>query len=780
MRQSKTVAALVLLLAGTHPARAAPATIEGDVRDSLGRPIAGAAIVLEGADGRAVARATGDSGGHFVFGAVPAGTYAIVADKENFEEGTAIVSPGPSGKATAELVLPSRQALDMAVIARKLNEARNELSPETGSSAYTMDSQAIAELPQGGNTSLNQVLLQAPGIAEDSAASGNLHIRGEHANLQYRINGIVLPEGISGFGPVLDSHIVDSMQLLTGTLPAQYGDHTAGIVDIHTRSGAFEKATTLDMSGGSHDVMQPSLTTSGTDGKVNYFLSGNVLSSNDGMESPTDKINPIHDHSTQGKGFGYVDYLLNPTNRLDVIFGTSVSQYQIPNNPGQSPGFAVAGAGIVDSASLTESQTEQTHYATIALQGTSGEWGYQLAPYLLYSQVHFRPDPVGDLEYNGVAADVLRADTAVGLQADGSVRLGDRHTLRAGIVTQHDAAAADNSSSVLAADANGNQTADTTPFTITDNHHKESMRAGIYLQDEWKLTDRLTMNYGARFDQLDAYVDENQLSPRLGFVYKPTDSTTLHAGYARTFTPPPLELISAGSVALFNLTTAASAVQQSDPVKAERANSFDAGITQKLGDHWQVGLDGYDKFVKNLLDEGQFGQALVLTPFNYAKGKIYGLEATASYTADKLTGYANFAASRALGKDIISGQTTFGQDELDYISGHWVHLDHDQTFTGSAGLSYQVLENTKASADAVIGSGLRNGFANTGHLPLYDVYNLGLVQHVPIDANGVDVRFAVLNVLDSQYELRDGTGIGVGAPQWGARRAFTMGLSRTF
>lgn len=782
MRYSFAAAVLAVLVAASSPAQAQQATVEGDVHDSLGRPIIGAIVKLEGADGKAIGHTAADQNGHFVFKAVPAGTYAVIADQEHYEEGTAIVVSGPAGATTAGLVLKATAALDMAVVAKRLDEARNMLSPQTGTSAYTIDSQAIRDLPQGGATPFHQVLLQAPGVAQDSAASGNLHIRGEHANLQYRLNGILLPEGVTSFGEVLDARIVDRMQLLTGALPAQYGYHTAGIVEIQTKSGAFDQGSTADLYGGTLATRQPSMTTSGSDGKINYFLSGNVLQSQDGIESPSPKSHPIHDDTTQGKGFGYVDYLLTPTDRLAVIFGTSVSQYQIPNNPGQPRQDLNDGSYSlpnVDSVNLTESQTEQSHYGTIALQGTRGDWCYQVAPYIRYSQVHFRPDPVGDLEYNLVASDVLRADTAAGLQADGSYKANDSHTFRAGIVTQHDRASTANSSTVFPADANGNQLAGT-PFTIVDNHHKEGMLSGVYLQDEWQLTDQLTMNYGARFDQLNAYLDENQLSPRLSFVYKPVESTTLHAGYARTFTPPPLELISPSSVALFNNTTAQSAVSQSDPVKSERSHSVDVGVTQKLGDQWQVGLDSYGKFVKHLLDEGQFGQALVLTPFNYRIGKIYGLEASASYTADKLTGYANFAASRALGKDIESAQTTFGQDELSFISSHWVHLDHDQTFTGSAGVSYQLLEDTKATATAVIGSGLRNGFANTGHLPFYDTYNLGLTQHLPVDAKGVDVRLAVINVFDHKYELRDGSGIGVGAPQWGARRGFFMGLSKAF
>ena len=771
---------LALMVAG-HEARADQAAIEGHVHDSLGRPIAGASVILQGADGKILARTTGDHNGHFVFHDIGAGTYAIVADKDSYEEGTAIVSATESSTASADLVLQTRTALDMEVVARRLDEARNMLSPQTGTSAYTIDSEAIKSLPQGGNTSFNQVLEQAPGVARDSF--GQVHVRGEHANLQYRLNGILLPESISGFGQVLDSRIVDRMQLLTGALPAQYGYRTAGVVDIRTKSGAFEQGGVADFYGGSNLTAEPSVIYSGTMGKANYFLAGDFLSSDYGIESPTAKLHPLHDETKQGKGFGYVDYLLNPTNRLTVIFGTSVGQFQIPNNPGQSPSYdptlPITAMASIDSAKLKETQLEQTHYGTVALQGTSGDWGYQVAPYMRYSQIHFRPDPVGDLDYNLVSSDVLRANLAVGLQADGSYRLNDRHTLRSGIVVQHENSANNNSSTVFPADNTGAQVAGD-PFTIVDNHHKEAMEYGIYLQDEWSLTDRLTVNYGARFDQVSAYTNENQVSPRLGVVYKATDATTFHAGYARNFTPPPLELVASGSVSLFNNTTAQSEVQQADTVKAERSHSFDVGISHKLDDHWQLGLDSYYKAVKNMLDEGQFGQALVFTPFNYRIGKIYGAEATASFTAEKLTGYFNVAASRAMGKDIISSQVSFGQDELDYISNHWVHLDHDQTYTASAGLSYQVYEDTKISADALAGTGLRKGFANTQHLAPYGQINLGLTQHLPLDDKGADLRLVVVNVTDSKYEIRDGSGIGVGAPQWGPRRGFFMGMSRKF
>lgn len=670
---------------------------------------------------------------------------------------------------------------DIVVIGKRLDEARNTLSPKTGTSAYTFDAATIDALPQGANTDFNQILEQAPGVARDSY--GQVHVRGEHANLQYRLNGILLPEGITGFGQVLDSNIIGKMTLLTGALPAQYGTRTAGIVDITTRNGAFENGGRVDLYGGSNGTFEPSLTYQGHDGPLNYFFSGTYENTDRGVEPPTGARSPIHDQAIEKRFFGYSSYVLNPSARISMIAGTSVSRFQIPNNPDQTPSFTVAGAPDIASADLNENQREENDYATLALQGIADGVSYQIAPYVRYSRVHFTPDNVGDLEFNGVASDVLRTNLAAGLQTDASYEINDWHTLRAGFIVQHENAVADNSSAVFSTEAPFSPgSPSTTPMTVVDNNQKIGMTYGAYVQDEWTPTDALTINYGLRFDAVNAYVNESQLSPRLGLVYRLDSATDFHAGYARTFTPPPLELVAPSSVAKFNGTTNEAANPVNDPVKSERSHSFDVGLTHRLSDHLTLGVDGYYKLVTNLLDEGQFGQALVFTPFNYAHGKIYGAEFTAAYNKGPVDAYANLAISRAMGKQVVSGQFNFDPDELAYIADHYVHLDHDQTYTASWGVSYRVSQDTRLSADGLVGSGLREGFANTEHLPFYTQINLGVTQkvHVPGQMGGPEIRLAVVNLLDKVYEIRDGSGIGVGAPQFGPRRGLFVGVSQTF
>lgn len=789
-RRTRIAAAAAVSLAVAPAALAQADEVTGTVRDALGRPLAAASVQLERADGGIVASVATDREGHYAFPGVAAGTYAVVASESGYQTGTAVVTAG-TGAGRTDLTLAAAQALDLAVIARRLDQARNNLSPETGSSTYTIDDQAVQDVPTGDATAFDKVLLQAPGIAQDSAASGQMHVRGEHADVQYRINGVLLPEGISGFGTVLDSGIIDSMNVIDGTLPAQYGYRTAAIVDIQTRDGAFTPGTSGDLTLGSHATIAPEIDTAGSVGALSYFASGSAYRSDYGIEGPTSAADPLHDATDQGKGFGYASYLLNPSTRLNLVLGSAVSRFQVPDNPGQPVSYTVTGAPIVDSSRLDETQLEETDFATLALQGTSGAFDYQVAPYARYTLLHFTPDAVGDLEYNGVASNVQRTDLATGLQADGGWRLDDRHTLRAGFMAQGETAVADNTSSVFSLDpaspiyCNPAATPGTacTPFSLTDDHSKLGTLYGVYLQDEWKPLPRLTVNYGARFDQVNAYVSGNQVSPRLGTIYQVTDAIALHAGYARYFTPPPMELVQPSSVALFANTTQQPSVTEDDPVKPERTNSFDLGVIDQLDAHVQLGLDSYYKLATDLLDEGQFGSALVLTPFNYAKGRIYGTEFTASYSGGPVTGYFNFAASRAMGESVVSSQESFSDDpaELAGTQGHWIFLDHDQTYSATAGLAWQVVADTKVTIDDTMGSGLRDGFDNFGHLPTYNQVDLGVIQHLHVfDPRGADLRLAVVNLLDDAYELRDGSGIGVGAPQWGPRRAVYATLHKEF
>ena len=715
-----------------------------------------------------------------------------VAAVSAFAQEAATPAPAPAAPATtapasqAKPAAPNvRDLSETRVTAKRLDAARNGLSPDTGSSVYKFDTEDIARLPMGDATPLNQVLLQAPGVVQDSY--GQLHVRGDHSNLQYRINGVIVPEPISGFGQMLDTRFANQINVLTGALPAQYGYRTAGIVDITTKGASTDEDGEPKAFGGEIGTVLGSNAThevnaqiQGTKDRFSYYLSGVFTENNLGIENPTGNRNATHDHTTQNKSFGMLSYLLDNDSRVSFMFGSSNGRFQIPTRPGLEPKFTLGGVVPPASEALNANQREKTDFQILTYQQkVSPKLDYQVSLFRRSSRIDYMPDPVGDLVYNGVAADITRRNEAYGVQGDASYKLNDKHTLRAGVFAQRERYVANNTASVFPADDTGAQTS-TTPFTIVDNHSGSGTTMGVYLQDEWKPTDKLTVNYGARYDHVNTIVSEQQLSPRLGLTYDLTPRTRVHAGYARYFTPPPTEKFDTTSVQAFAGTTNALPSDANTAVKSERSNYFDLGVSHQLTPHLTLGLDAYYRDVRHLQDEGQFGNALLYSAFNYQRGRIYGLEGSANYRNGNFGAYLNVAVSRAQGKGIETGQFNFGADELAYINSHWVNLDHDQRLTASAGASY-LYSGTTYTTDVLFGTGLRNGFANTDHLPAYWQMNVGAARDFNLPTLGkLKTRLTVLNIFDRSYQLRDGTGIGVGAPQFAPRRTFLLSVSKPF
>src|ERR1700686_3945276 len=206
---------------------------------------------------------------------------------------------------------------EVVVIAQRLNEARNGIQTQTAASIYTINEAAIGAQPGGDNQLLNQVIMQAPEVAQDSF--GQFHVRGEHNGLQYRLNGIILPEGISVFGQSLDPRLISSVTLVTGALPAEYGLRTAGIIDLKTKSGGIAPGGAISLYGGSHGEVAPSINYGGSSGNITYFVSGDFLRNDLGIESPDGRSNPIHDHTKQTHGFGYLEDILDSENRVPLM-----------------------------------------------------------------------------------------------------------------------------------------------------------------------------------------------------------------------------------------------------------------------------------------------------------------------------------------------------------------------------------------------------------------------------------------------------------------------------
>ncbi len=756
---------------------------------------------------------------------------------------------------TAAPVTPAAQ---LNAKANAFDAARSNLYTTTGTTSDTITNATIDALPGGTNQTPEKILLQAPGVSQDSAASGLLHVRNDHANVQYRFNGVMLPDGVTGFGSVIDAQYIGSIALITGALPAEFGMRTVGLVDITTRADVFNNSGTVGVYGGSQGTITPYFQYGGTFGSncptavpapgtrtlpgadcfagVQYFFTGRYLQTNEGIENSTPSYSPIHDFSQQEKGFAYMSTFADPTLRVSLISGTSYNAFQIPNTPGQPVGFAgnppvTSAFGITNfnSANLNENQTEFTQYAVLAVQKSQNGFDGQLSYFTRYNELRFTPDPVGDLLINGIASTVERRSYTNGMQGDGSYQINAANTVRAGFTVSGEQTFVGNSS--LVEPAPGGVAVDA-PETITDNVSKLGWLAGVYAQDEWKVTNNFTVNAGLRFDQMWQYVSANQLSPRINFTYKPFEYTTFHAGYARYFTPPVLVEAAPANIALFNGTTGASTTPGNSPVLPERSHYFDAGVDQRIPlgctnpaakdcTTLDLGVDAYYKIATDLIDNGVFGQALVLSAFNYAQGVVEGVELSGKFHSGNFQAYANLALGFEKATDVVSNQYLFdnttpladlgGLTLQQYVDSHWIYTDHTQLVTGSAGAAYQfcgrpayageTFDNaaggtgmwwcgTRLSGDMIYGSGLRSGDANISTVPPYAQFNVGIAREflLPNDPGPVTIRFDVVNLLDTVYLIRGSSvacpsgnsacGIGVFAPQYGPRRGFFVGVSK--
>ena len=712
----------------------------------------------------------------------------------------------------------------VVVTAKKLSDARAGIQTQVGASTYTVTEKELEATPGGDNSLLNQVILQMPTVAQDSY--GQFHIRGEHNALQYRLDGITLPEGISVFGQTLDPRLASSVELLTGALPAEYGLATGGVVNITPKTGLFDAGGQISMYGGSHNEIAPSFDYGGSTGSLNYFVAGDYLDDSLGIESPDGSSTPIHDRTTQYHGFAYLEDILDSNNSLTAILGTSHDHFQISNTAGLTPGLGLTdvndpldGGTYYPSADENERQREITHYAILSYLRSQGQFDFQTSVFGRYSGLNFAPDQIGDLLYNGIAQSAYKKDIALGEQTEGAWHLGSSHTIRGGVIIEEDSLTSNTTSSALpeycttpnesivggspsnpytcvpyTPAMNPNYNA---PETIIDNSSKDQWLYSGYLQDEWDIVSSLTLNYGLRYDAYKAYSSGDQLSPRVNAVWLPWEDTTIHIGYARYFSPPPFELIANETVQKFSPppipgatagTSATPAITEDTTPVAERANYFDVGAQQKILEGLTVSEDNYYKLSKDLIDEGQFGAPIILTPFNYKQGKQYGAELTIDYTVDNFSTYANLALEHATAEDWVSSQFSFLPQQYFYTQDHYIHLDHEQAFTASGGASYK-WGDTLFDADLIYGTGLREDVSladgqivpNGGHVPAYAQVNTGIVQDLGVvGVEGLSMRFDVVNLFDEKYEIRSGSGVGVFAPQWGPRRGLFLGMTKTF
>lgn len=760
-------------------------TITGAVQNQDRSLIDKARVFLRDQVGEIVAETVSDQSGGFSMTAPASGTYSVNAALGILRSQYVILKIGavPPRPVLLTLDLPTEIALDVVA---PLPPLKYRSSSET----FSLNRKEIEALPRGNNIDLDQLLLTIPSAAAD--ALKQVHIRQDHANLQFRIDDVPIPDTVtSTFTDVLTPRAWERSDIILGGPEARYGDRTAAVFTITPKGGTSPAFGSVQTFGGGFQTVNPSFEYGGMIGdKFRYYVLNSATQSFRGIDPPTVGRSIFHDQSLRNQTFLRGQYQPDILNSFSWTMLASVAKFQIPTSPGgvQNPMVVRLlqptnhGFSPVPSQSVNEFQLENNQYGQMVWHHDIDARRYfYLAGYFRQTRATFVSDPLNVLSYSqdassASAASQDRQSSSGGLLLERTDTVSPAHLLKAGFQVQGTQAVNKTRIYAFARDAMGNPTGPL--LTLPVDNRTIGWRESAWVQDQWTPADRWTLNLGLRFDHIQALTTEGQFSPRVGLVYKANQANVFHAFYGRLFTPPFLE-----SLAFLPQKTLGTTVQPenlaNNRVRPERAHYFEVGSTHAITRKLTVQVTGYYKLNHNQSDDAQFGSTPLLDAIAFRRGYQRGIDVSfkAAFTKD-LIGMGTVAWGQCKNFGLQSGQFLFNQEAINDInSKQGVFCDHSQFVTSSSALSYRLPEGTSITVQMLYGYGLRStppgGKVNSTHEPPYTVFNLSGTHVFPLGGPtklllGVDV----LNLFDEQYFFNmSGQSIGLGVTHVGMPRS---------
>lgn len=794
-------------------------SISGNVTDSQGVAIPGAQVDLVNLEGKTVKKTTtsepGQEVGKFVFIQVQFGDYRLQVEAPGFSPFSSEVHVTSGGLTTTDVTLVSKEEASKEMVLEVT--AKKTVHSSASVSSTELNQKQIQELPQGNETSLPRLITTTmPGVVQ--GPFGQMFFRGNHANIQYQIDGVQLPDSPSNtFGQALSPRNVDHMEVITGGIPAEYGQRLSAVVNMVTKSGTEVPGGEIQLNyGAPYNTVSPHLLYGGSNdsGSVHYFLSLNYNQTNRGIDTPQPAsesnqyqggTQAIHDQSTGHSEFAKVDWQADNANKVSFIAFNSQSFYQIPNYPSSfSPSDAFFQPGYTDAfgnegeeeggttfryvpPNTNDTQSEYDTFLQVVWKHTFSERSFlQLAPYYKYSLMVVTNDPENDLaseQYLGegnslnspgatrAGATPIDKSTPtsfaenrhvnnLGLKGDYTLRASDSHLVKSGFQLQ--GSRADGTISI--------QTDLATP-AYTDSTPNTGLYEAVYLQDDWSITKKLTFNAGLRFDATQYSFGglnptDSMLQPRVGMSYFLTDTTKLHLFYGKLFQPAPLE----------NLRTTFNYFEPNPTpydIKAEKDDYYEAGIAQQFLDKHMAIFNVYYKNAINMLDDAQLLNTPIAQPYNFAQGYAYGAELSLKgQLTEDWSEYANYSYDIAKGQGISGGIWTGVPNNANYQ-----FLDHVQIHTANAGLTY-AKNYFWWTTQGLYGSGLRTGENNSVALPGHFTMDttLGYQFHGKSWFSDFKLSGDVLNIFNNVYPITIANGFN--GSHYAAGRQYFIRLTK--
>jgi hypothetical protein len=763
-------------------------TVVGVVQNQDLRRVPSAIVEVRDQEGQIVLSVPTNDAGEFSVTVPAQGTYSISAVNETYRSQYVVLTIGIEKPAPLTLTLSVTQEIALDVVS-PLPPIQYKGSSET----YSVSRKDIEALPRGNNNDLDQVLLTIPSAVY--GALKQVHIRQDHANLQFRIDGVPIPDTVSStFSDVITPRAWERADIILGGMEAQYGNRTAALIDITSKSGTKPGFGSIQMFGGSNDTVNPSFEYGGTIGeKFRYYALNSYTSTNRGIEPQTAGHGWFHDQSERNQTYLRGDYQRDNRNNFTWLFLSAVAKYQVPTLPGQpvnpdvlallqaqDPAF-----NPVISQSLNQFQKEDNEYGHVVWRhDVNANNFFALAGYFRHTRATFNSDPLNALAFTPDVAEPFSAGNQDRNAYSGGVRLdytyvpGSQHLIKTGF--QIDRTQVINKTELFAFQRDPATGDPTGPVIDLQGANRIiGWREEGWIQDQWTPNDQWTFNIGLRGDLIQYQYTEGQLSPRIGATFKASKANVFHAFYGRMFTPPSLESISFNSLNTIG-TTAEPENPTNNKTRAERAHYFEIGSYHALSRWATLELTGYYKLNHFMHDAGQFGTTPLLNTFAFERGWQRGIDgALKLQVTEDLAARANVAWGQCKGYGLQSGHFLLEQKEINDINGRGgIFCDHTQMISSSAVVAYRLLKATTVSGQMLYGSGLRTAdpgaLTNSSHVPSYTVYNASLTHEIPLGkAQKFLLGFDVVNLLDQQYFYNFGEGsIGLGVAHAGMPRSF--------
>jgi hypothetical protein len=555
-----------------------------------------------------------------------------------------------------------------------------------------IDQSTIEKIPTAVQSrAMESILLTTPGFIQDE--NGRFHFRGSHGQVMYVIDGVPLTDQVqSTFSNSLDPSQVESMEVITGGVSAEYGGKPAAVVNLTSKSGLgstrpFQGELSLGLAR--FATRELGFSARGGTAAFGYFVSG-ASSGSDRFLDPVNFEN-LHNHGTTGRLFSRFDWLLGASDVLRFSASGGTTDREVVNLASQQL------AGMNQTAHTTDANLNLgwTHLL---------DANRSLDVALFYRGSSSSLDPTRDLQpgFSNGGPDTpfwVRSDRRLdnqGAQVGYTQQNGD-NTLKTGLqcvrYPLHERLS-------LASTDPGQVSGATDPlYPYTAAGGGNILRfvdgftpslASAYVQDDLK-AGHWTLAAGLRYDRYTGRnYTQNELQPRLGLTYRvPGAGTLLRVVYDRLLITPENEnLAFSTSQAIWSLVT-----QSTTPVpqlRGETQDSFLLGLDQQLGQVARVSLDYWWKASRNAADNSQFLNTGILFPISASKGRFHGLDLRVdTVPIQGWSAYLSAGTVRTLFYSPTIGGLDSADPTLNGADGTPYLIDHDQKLTVQAGVRYE-------------------------------------------------------------------------------------------